>query len=81
MESEQERWKRVNRMHGLRDRASEWAARTRPLELEEGMRCWIGHHEPDEPLVLEAIAFALVSPGEEGSSLLERYQDAAGKLS
>ncbi len=65
---------RIERTHRLRDLASEWAARHHAPELEANMRCWIGAADPDEVLIGQAIAFALVVMPERGSSLINRFR-------
>ncbi|MBN2801441.1 MAG: hypothetical protein JXX28_20030 [Deltaproteobacteria bacterium] len=81
MELEKERLKRVARVHALRDRIAEWAARDRPAELRAGIRRYLGPQEPDESLVMQGVAFALIAPPPGGTSPIDRYREAAGKLS
>ncbi|MCB9678242.1 MAG: hypothetical protein H6737_24285 [Alphaproteobacteria bacterium] len=76
----QDRDKRIARMHKMRDRVGEWAARYHPDALAEGIRCWIGSHEPHEDLVRVGVSFALIAPVGDAPSLLERFRAAAGKL-
>jgi len=80
MDRSKQRWKRITRMHALRDRIAEWAARNKPDELQEGIRCYLGPHDPDEELVMQGVGFALVAAPPDGSSLIDRYRQAAGKL-
>jgi hypothetical protein len=44
------------------------------------MKCFLGDLPKREDLVMTAIAFALVAPGPEGPSLIERYAAQAGRL-
>ena len=80
MDLSKQRWKRIARMHALRDRIAEWAARNKPDELQEGIRCYLGPHDPDEEMVMQGVGFALVAAAPDGSSLIDRYREAAGKL-
>ncbi|MEN0065534.1 MAG: hypothetical protein AAGA48_25545 [Myxococcota bacterium] len=78
---EQERWKRVTRMQGLRDRVAEWAACESPDELREGIQQWLGGVEATDELALQGVAFALVVPLHDGRpTFIERYRQTAGKL-
>lgn len=67
------RFKRIARLHALRDRVAEWAARHHGQELEDGMRCYLGTHEPEQDMVLNAVAFALLAPPPGQPSLLQRF--------
>ena len=73
MDPSKQRWKRIARMHALRDRIAEWAARNKPAELQEGIRRYLGPHAPGEELVMQGVGFALVATPPGGSSLIHRY--------
>lgn len=74
MTADRRRQQRIDRMHRLRDRVAEWSARHWPERIEQGMRCWLGHHEPTDHLVFEAISFALIAPAAGEPSLLARFR-------
>ena len=81
MDRDQQRWKRVARTQGIRDRIAEWAARESPDELREGIQLWIGHGDASEELAMQGVAFALVVPlHDDHPTLIERYRQAAGDL-
>jgi len=48
-------------MHALRDRAARWAEQHHPEELEQSIRHWLGPHSPDDRLLMEGVAYALVT--------------------
>ncbi len=80
MDLAKQRWKRIARMYVLRDRIAEWAARNRPTDLQQGIRCFLGPHDPGEELVRLGIAFALIASPPGRPSLIESYREVAGKL-
>lgn len=80
MDDNRARNERIDRMHRLRDRIGEWAAKHRRQVLVDGIRCWIGHHEGEEQLARQGVAFALITPGADGQAPFEAFADAVGKL-